>query len=81
MECEESLLGKMSELFLRHDTCFCRVKYFPFSSFSSLILSVIFFIQVDALNHESPGISAEASQVSVTFLLLPLWMFTFQCVS
>lgn len=39
------------------------------------------FLQVDALNHECPGTSVKASQVSVAHIPASPHIFTFLCVT
>lgn len=45
------------------------------------LLLILFFLQVDALNHECPGTSVEASQVSVAHIPASPHVFTFLRVS
>lgn len=51
------------------------------SSVSHWDILILFFLQVDALNHERPGTSVEASQVSVAHIPASPHVFTFLCVS
>lgn len=41
---------------------------------------LLFSLQVDALNHERPGTSVEAGQVSIAHILASPDIFTFLCV-